>query len=599
MTNKTEPVYHLTPNLFIQMLKAGAKKILAKESKINDLNVFPVNDHDTGTNIGGLMRFLLASHYPNNSFSNLFKHVADSSLIGAAGNSGIIFSAFFSGLALDKTLHGTTLSAKEFLQCIRAGVKEAYKAVANPVEGTVLTVMRTWTAAFGEQIEKVQDYIELFDSSIRQAEDALKETEHQLPVLERSHVVDAGAYAFLLMLKGMFDCLQKSDEHEVEVIEEETYADQPMEHSHEIHSNHQYCFESILLTKSDPNAIRTALVGLGDSMVINRSPSFMKIHIHTDQPKDVTVELKKFGSIQSQKIDDMQKQFAITHQRKHRIALVTDSSADLPQDFIDANQIHVIPIQMRIGEHALLDGLTVDLEQVYEAINEEDKKATTAAPSPEIAYRYLSYLASRYESVIAITIASQMSGVHQLMSQQAKKIGPNVTIIDSRKNSVAHGLLVMKAAELIASGCSHNEIVKKIDTLADNTNIFLAVNDFKTIAKSGRVPKSMGLIAGLAHFKPIMTLNAIGKSGVAAIAFGTTMSEKRLLGVLKKYMNLKCNYRVAIVHSLAADKAEKFAKLLKDKLGLTPIYIKETSCAVGLHAGKGCIAVGVLGESKE
>lgn len=598
MTNKSEPVYHLTPNLFIQMLKSGAKKILAKESKINDLNVFPVNDHDTGTNIGGLMRFMLASHYPNNSFSNLFKHVADSSLIGAAGNSGIIFSAFFSGLALDKTLHGTTLSAKEFLNCIRAGVKEAYKAVANPVEGTVLTVMRTWAAAFGEQAEKGEDYIALFDASIRQAEDALKETEHQLPILERSHVVDAGAYAFLLLLKGMFDYLTQKDEStEVEMIEEETYSDQPMEHSHEIHSNHQYCFESILLTKSDPNAIRTALVGLGDSMVINRSPSFMKIHIHTDQPKDVTVELKKFGAIQSQKIDDMQKQFAITHQRKHRIALVTDSSADLPQHFIDANQIHVIPIQMRLGEHALLDGLTVDLEQVYEAINDEDKKASTAAPSPEIAYRYLSYLASRYESVIAVTIASQMSGVHQLMSQQAKKIGSNVTIVDSRKNSVAHGLLVMKAAELIEQGLSHNEIVKKIDAIANDTNIYLAVNDFKTIAKSGRVPKSMGLVAGLAHFKPIMTLNATGKSAVAAIAFGATMAEKRMVNVVKKHMAGKRHYRIAIVHSLAAEKAEKMAKLLKEKLDVVPVFIKETSCAVGLHAGRGCIAVGVMEDS--
>lgn len=589
-------VKQLTPLQFIRMLKLGAKKIIENENKINKLNVFPVSDHDTGTNIASLMRFLFAEEFTYENFSQLFTQIADVSLIGASGNSGIIFSSFFSGFALDQELLSNTLPISKFVTCMHSGVANAYLAVANPVEGTILSVMKAWVNALNESYLQTEDYLSLFLKSVPKTEEALNLTEQQLDILKQNHVVDAGAFAFVLMLQGMLEALQT--ETGTDVIEEHAalkIAITVPDHLHDAQSKYRYCFESTLLTQSYTNHIQSRLETLGDSLVTTKSPSYLKIHLHTDDPYQATEVIKTIGPIRGQKVDDIHLQYEITTHPKHRIALVIDSSADLPKDFIEEQQIHVIPIQVRVAQNTLLDRLTITLESLYEAVYKRGEKVSTSIPSPESVSRILNFLADYYDSIICITISEKVSGFHQLVLQQAKKISKKkISVINSKNISVAHGLIVMKAAEWVANQQTHDQIVRRVEDLVNNTTFYAAINNFKTVVQSGRMPQSVGSIANLLHFKPVITCDKEGKPALASATIGDKMSIRKLIKWVQQATENKSISAIAISHSLALEKAEKIADLIHQATGIKPIYIRETSATIGVHAGQGCIGVGII-----
>lgn len=592
---KPSVISHLTPTQFLNMLRVGASRIISHESDLNSLNIFPVSDHDTGSNVSSLMRFLLAYDISDKNFKILFKQIADASLIGAAGNSGIIFSAYFCGLASVNLPHQELLSISDFLACIHAGAQEAYRSVSHPVEGTILTMMRSWSTLCQENVTNDGDYLSLFEKCLPELSESLKKTEHQLEVLEQDHKVDAGAYAFYLLVEGMRDYLLNPDSVKVEATNEEC-DHVATEHQHVIDANYQYCFESILLSDAfDLPAIKAKLENFGDSLVVSKSPSYLKIHLHTDNVMGVTDYLASVGDIYNQKVDDMKKQVKITHLRKHSIALLADTSADVPHDFIEKHQIHTLPIIVRLGQHNLLDRLTVNLKKLYHMISHHQVSASTAIPSTEMILRQLSYLASHYESIIVVTIASQMSSMHQHISRLAKTFPKTrITVIDSKKNSAAQGLLVMKAAELIEKGESHDDVVSYINALSEKTDIFISVQNFNIIMKSGRGPRVMAAFANRIHFNPVITCDHTGKTTVASVAFGRKMSENKMIQHIRQRINKRVKQTVGIVHSIAPEKASNVAKILLEEFGITPVFVKEISPALGIHAGEGCVAVAIM-----
>lgn len=593
---QTHIVKQLSPPQFIRMLKLGAKKIIENEDKINKLNIFPVSDHDTGTNIASLMRFLFAEEFTYENFSQLFTQIADVSLIGASGNSGIIFSSYFSGLSLNQELPPQLLPISKFVTCMHGGVSNAYHAVANPVEGTILTVMKVWTNALNESYLGTDDYLSLFLKTVPKAEEALYQTQQQLQILKDNHVVDAGAYAFVLMLQGMLEALQTETGLNISdpTINMQSLVSMP-EHVHDTQSKYRYCFESTLLTQSYSDQIQKQLESIGDSLVTTKSPSYLKIHLHTDHPLEATELINQIGPIRSQKVDDIQLQYDVTTHPKHRIALVVDSSADLPIEFINEHQIHVIPIQIRMGQNTLLDKLTVTLDVLYKAVYQKNEKVSTSIPSPEVVSRILNFLADHYDSIICLTLSEKVSGFYQLVAQQAKKIAKKkISIIDSKNLSAAHGLLTMKAAKLIADNKMHDDIVRQLEDNVKHAKFYAAVNNFKTVVQSGRAPKAVGSLANLLHFKPVITLDLNGKPALASAAIGDKMSERKLIKFVKQVTETNVNATIAITHSLAPEKAEKIAQLVYKATGIRPLYIRETSSTVGVHAGQGCVGVGIL-----
>lgn len=595
----------LSPTLFLKMVFTGGKHIIQGENELNQLNVYPVPDGDTGSNMAALMRYIVAQSYPTENFGSLLTALADASLIGSCGNSGMILSAFFVGLANRQAVaDNMTLSVNDFVDCLESGVNQAHRAVAQPVEGTILTVMKSWLNACIEARHHQKDFAGLFVSTLPTAEQTLTQTEFLLPVLKENHVIDAGAFGFTKFLQGMQHALQNPDQADTSW---EIESAKLLPASHAVHhaelspDAYRFCMETLLAKSSDNlDELRKKMSPICDSIVLNQSPSHLKAHVHTTDIMQCTEILKECGHIIYQKIDDIKMMWEVGEHRKHRIALVTDSSADIPQSIRDNAQIHTIPIQVRIGEDSFLDRLTVNLKTLFEHAGQPGYKTSTAAPTAEIIRRYLQFLATHYDSIIILSLSSRLSSTYQVLSNQAefvaKSTGVKIDVIDSHTLCSAHGLLLMKAANLLDQGKSHEEIVRATIDARDHVRFYVAINEMKTMRESGRLSKIMHKIADWGHVKPILSLDHTGQVGLAAVAFGKQKAWNKVITLLVKALKATQQYTLLISHTSSTENVDAFVQQIRDKTGAVITSICDTAPSIGVHAGRGAIAIALINE---
>ena len=593
----------LNPALFLKMIFTGGKQIIQNENELNQLNVYPVPDGDTGSNMAALMRYVVAQQYPTDNFGKLLTSLADASLIGSCGNSGMILSAFFVGLAqVTSIAEQTTISVNEFIDCLASGVKQAHKAVAQPVEGTILTVMQAWLTACNDQRSNSQNFEMLFRNTIPAAEIALSQTEFLLPALTENHVVDAGAFGFTQLILGMEKALHEPASFDVHWEDHEPFHHNATHHAHHTElapDAYQFCMET-LLSGSAPNLdeLNQKLDGFCDSIVLNQSPSHIKAHVHTTDLMRCTDLLKNYGTIIHQKIDDIKIQWAINEHRKHKVAIVVDSSADIPQHIRDEAQIHSIPNQVRVGEHALLDRLTINLSTLFAEAGTSNFKTSTAAPAAAIVSRYLHFLASHYDSIIVITLSSRLSSAHQLIKNQAEHIsGIKIDVIDSLNLAAGHGLLVMKAAKLLDQGCSHDETVKGLLEARSKIRMYVIIDELKTMRESGRISKIMHKIADWGQLKPILSVDPTGQMSKAGLSLGKQKSWKKISALIGKFIDKADHYTMLISHTATPLQIESFTSHLEQSIHAKINSVCEGAPSIGVHAGRGAIAIALYDET--
>ncbi len=277
---------------------------------INDLNVFPVPDGDTGTNMSLTMNSA-AAELRKKSFDAIdaaASCVASALLRGARGNSGVILSLLFRGLA--KSLRGKAeCSAADWARAMCDGVDAAYKAVMKPAEGTVLTVSRCASEAAAERIKAgVTDIEELLADALAVARETLAKTVDMNPVLRKAGVVDAGGQGYVVILNAMLLCLQGKFVAKAPVTETRTSAEFSAIDDEEI--TFTYCTEFIVAREKqrDPELLRSFLESLGDSLVLVEDDDIIKVHVHTDAPGRALTEALRYGPLQTVKIENMRNQ---------------------------------------------------------------------------------------------------------------------------------------------------------------------------------------------------------------------------------------------------------------------------------------------------
>jgi len=302
----------ITGALFKQMVLHGAASITAQKQAINDLNVFPVPDGDTGTNMSMTIASAVAELRKGEpaTLDKAASTTASALLRGARGNSGVILSLLFRGLS--KGLKGLeTADAAAFSAAMQEGVSAAYKAVMKPAEGTVLTVSRLAakqavdTVAAGEtDVEKV------LEEAIREGYEALAQTTEMNPVLKKAGVVDAGGKGYLLILEGMLAALRGEPLPEVNDGEaQEVKVDYGAIAAEEI----TFTFDTVFIVrKANPDVdlepLREYLNSIGDSLVIGEDDEAFKVHVHTDIPGNALNEGQKYGILELAKIENMRTQ---------------------------------------------------------------------------------------------------------------------------------------------------------------------------------------------------------------------------------------------------------------------------------------------------
>jgi len=325
----------ITGALFKQMILHGAAAITAQKQAINDLNVFPVPDGDTGTNMSMTIATAVAELRKNNpsTIDQAASITASALLRGARGNSGVILSLLFRGMS--KALKGCeSADAATFAAAMQEGVSAAYKAVMKPAEGTVLTVSRLTAKKAVEVAAEEADVEAVLASALQVGWETLAQTTKMNPVLEKAGVVDAGGKGYLLILEGMLAEMRGEPMPE---ITEDSAAQDKADFAALSDEEITFTFDTVFIVrKSNPdvdlNPLRDYLNSIGDSLVIGEDDDAFKVHVHTDIPGDALNEGQKYGILELAKIENMRTQYEdMAAGRK------TQSVDDLEMDAESAN----------------------------------------------------------------------------------------------------------------------------------------------------------------------------------------------------------------------------------------------------------------------
>ena len=313
--------------LFQSMVIEGALAIAEKKEQVNELNVFPVPDGDTGTNMSMTMAAAMTEleKLTEPTLAKAVDTTASALLRGARGNSGVILSLLFRGVA--KRLRETAAAGgRELALALREGVETAYKAVMKPAEGTILTVSRVSAQHAVEacQAEPELSAEKVLEAVLERGHQALEETVHQNPVLEKAGVVDAGGCGYLTILEGMLDALRGIRKERAATQAPQPAADFSAIADEEI--TFTYCTEFIAARKDkarNVSRLRAILNDIGDSLVVVEDDDIVKVHVHTDQPNKALEEGLKFGPLLTVKIENM---------REQHTAKVIEGTAEAPAE---------------------------------------------------------------------------------------------------------------------------------------------------------------------------------------------------------------------------------------------------------------------------
>ncbi|MCR5576236.1 MAG: DAK2 domain-containing protein [Oscillospiraceae bacterium] len=292
---------------FKECMLCAYAALQANVQTINDLNVFPVPDGDTGTNMGLTME-RAAVELRKKDFDTIAAAsdcVASALLRAARGNSGVILSLLFRGISRKlKGLHEA--DAKSFAAAMQEGVEAAYKAVMKPAEGTILTVSRLASAAAAEAAAKDAGLEKTFEAAVAAGDAALADTINLNPVLKKAGVVDAGGMGYMVILKAMFDSLRGTFvAPDVQIRIEEV-----IDGGYDPRENITFAFDTVYIVRKktpdvDLEPLRAYLGSVGDSLVINDDDEIFKVHVHTDIPGEVLTESQKYGTLELAKIENM------------------------------------------------------------------------------------------------------------------------------------------------------------------------------------------------------------------------------------------------------------------------------------------------------
>ncbi len=581
---------------------AGAREVARCKDHLNRINVFPVFDSDTGNNMAATFNYMVDTVNPSRCAAETVRSLADASLSGARGNSGIIMAQFLNGLSREIG-EQKRLSTQAFGKTVMRAVPYAYNAVSNPVEGTMLTVIKDWADAVHKLGRETNDFVNMLQKSVERARQSLKETPEKLKVLKDAAVVDAGAQGFVLFLEGMTRLMQSGNlKHLLRDTAPVLAIEEPIEGiSGEI--TLRYCSEALITGRDlDHDQIRLAVEGLGDSLIVAGTAQKAKLHIHTNHPEDFFFKLMDYGTIVDQKVDDMLKQYQVVHQRRSNIALITDSIADLPDEILDRYQVHLVPVNLTIEGSNFLDKVSVKPGQIYSILDQVKDYPTSSQPSFNSVQQHLSFIAGHYDSVIAITVSEALSGTYNVFESVAaglREEGKKITVINSKTNSGAQGLLVLKAARMIAGGAEHDEVVRAVEAVIPDTRIFVSLATFKYMVRGGRVSPMKGLVANLLNFKPIVSLDEEGRGVAFANALSRRANTKKIVEIIRKIHAEKPIESYCIVHAGAEEKAASYRELFSKLLQKEPEYVVEISPIVALNAGLGAVAVSVLSEQPQ
>ncbi|CAI6066268.1 Protein DegV [Paenibacillus sp. JJ-100] len=278
----------------------------------------------------------------------------------------------------------------------------------------------------------------------------------------------------------------------------------------------------------------------------------------------------------------------------HKVAIVTDSTADIPEDIIRKYGIHVVPLRLLFGEETYADGIDLTSEQFYDKLRQSAVLPTTSQPSPtDFMNVYQSLLEEEPDrSIISIHLSSGMSGTYQsaMLGKSLLERDSDITVIDSKSASYGYGLMVVHAAELAEQGKSAVEIAVAVEAMQNSRKLFFLVDSLEYLQKGGRIGKASAILGTLLNIKPILSIDEEGIIYAVEKVRGHKKAMARIVELFQKDLAGK-RVNLAVGHTADLASAEACAEQLKGHFTLNEVIYTNIGAVIGSHVGPGVIAI--------
>ncbi|MFI5236029.1 MAG: DegV family protein, partial [Gemmatimonadales bacterium] len=368
-------------------LYAAADWVAGRREEINRINVFPVPDGDTGTNFSLTLRTVADALRARGdaTLPETVQAISRGAVLGARGNSGMMLAHFLLGFA-EKSGTRQTLSTVELAECLEAGAAHLEVSLDEPREGTLLTVVREAGRAAVRAAATTDDFLVFMRRTLAEGEASLARTPELLAVLREAGVVDAGAKGFVLMVEGVVRLIQGDPILAADFTAASEESLTPAAHAAvAAERDFQFCTEFMVRGEQLPatNEVRTIMRQFGGSIVVIAAGGLLKVHVHTDTPEAVFTCAARWGTVDYTKAEDMRAQHRkLAHSEVRPVAVIADSSADLPDAILDRHHIALVPLQVMFGDRTFKDRVELKPEEFYRRLRESRTLPTTSQPAP-------------------------------------------------------------------------------------------------------------------------------------------------------------------------------------------------------------------------
>ncbi|HXE58717.1 MAG TPA: DegV family protein [Gemmatimonadales bacterium] len=578
-------------------LFAAADWVAAGRDEINRINVYPVPDGDTGTNfsltlrsVADALRALGDAPLPETA-----EAAARGAVLGARGNSGMMLAHFLLGFA-EGVRGKTTATARDVAVAIRRGVDTLYASLDDPREGTILTVAREAADAAERAAADSPDIGEFMRRLVDDGHRALARTPELMAVLKEAGVVDAGGMGFVRMMEGVVRFIRGDPILPAALSPDQTTDIPAADVEVAAERDFQFCTEVLVRGEELPaaNEVRTALRGFGGSIQVVVAGDMLKLHVHTDTPEAVFTYATRWGTVEATKADDMRAQHrSLRHAARRPVAVVADSSVDLTDAVLDRHHISLVALQVMFGEQVFRDRLELKAEEFYRRMRSSRVFPTTSQPTPGEFARVLRDARAEAEEVVAVLLSSGLSGTFQSARAAVRAAGlDGIHLVDSGSASFGTGLLALRAAELAESGWRAPEIVAELARIRRQSGMFLTVDRFDNLLRSGRVSRGKAWLAGMLDVKPILSLDEGGRIIPVDRVRGSDNLVPRVLSLLEQRLTPRPRaVRFGIAHAEAPEVAERLRTALVAAYRPRDCFVALATGVLGAHVGPGAWGV--------
>ena len=559
----------------VSTLALSARARLAAEREhLDAINVYPVADGDTGSNLLATVDAIAAAL--RDEPADPAQAAADAALMGARGNSGTILSALVRTAVLSLT---APVDGAAITQALHVGAEAAYAAVPEPTEGTMLTVARAAAeASTGETVA------EALRSALAGARVALERTPQQLAQLDAAGVVDSGAAGVVAILEGLVAAIDGEA-----VVDEGALELAPIAHVHDPSSRYRWCI-GFVLRGANVEAVRTAAGTWGDSVVVVGDAALARVHVHADDAEAVLAAAAAFGVVSEPAVSDMRAGIReAASLRAGGTAIVYDSTADLPVP--ERDSWRMVPLTVHFGDEEVRDYVDLTVEEFYARLQSSPDHPRTSQPSPGAFAAVYAELFDTYDHVVSIHISSKLSGTCGSAQAAAREFPGRVTVIDSLNVSMPLALAVLRVQEALDDGVPPAELPAVVERARRSCDCLFSVPTLEYLQRGGRIGRAQALVGSLLGVRPLLAIEE-GEVVPAGKVRGADRVLPALVDELVRRSAGHPKIDVAIAHAAdpqAAAELERLVRAARD--GIRSVRILTLGAVIGAHAGPGALGL--------